>query len=127
MKPNLLLASSAIFLAAAGLAGTFLPQELLAAAGVAQSPTLLLLVQLHAAVLLGFAMTNWLARGSAIGGIYNRPLAVGNVAHFVIGALALAKAAIAGERAPAIVAAAVIYAVFAIAFGRLLFRSGIRE
>lgn len=126
MKTNLLLAASALFMAVLGIAGSFLPQELLAAAGIAQSPALVILMQLHAAILLGFAMTNWMARGSAIGGIYNRPLAVGNAAHFVIGALAVAKAVIDGERAPLIVAVAVIYAVFAIAFGRLLFRSGIR-
>ena len=67
-------------------------------------------------------MTNWMARGSLMGGIYNRPLAVGNVAHFTIGALALAKAALRSPNS-VLVGATLVYAVLAVAFGAVLFRS----
>jgi len=123
MSTKLILGASAIFMGALGIAATFAPHELLAYAGITPTNALALLVQLHAALLFGFAMTNWLARGSLIGGIYNRPLAVGNLAHFVIGALALVKAVGGGVRTPFFLVLALVYVVFAVAFGLILFRS----
>ncbi|HEX2834039.1 MAG TPA: hypothetical protein VHW00_13590 [Thermoanaerobaculia bacterium] len=123
MNTKLLLGASAIVLGAAGIAGTFAPHELAAALGLTIAGPLPLLVQLMAALLFGFAMVNWMARGSLIGGIYNRPLLVGNVAHFVIGALAAGKTVLAGEHRPAVIAIAAVYAIFAAGFGMLLFRS----
>jgi hypothetical protein len=124
MNTKLLLSASAIFLGAAGIAGTFLPEELLRALGVAPEGALPLLVQLLAALLFAFAMVNWTARGSLIGGIYNRPIAIGNLTHFVIGALALVRGAMqAGPPRTVVMIAAAIYVVFAIAFSALFFRS----
>lgn len=104
---------------AAGIAGTFAPDEIATRLGVGTP----LVIQLLGALLFAFAMVNWMARGSLIGGIYNRPIAVGNLTHFLIGALALAKAVMAGERRIAFVVAAGIYIVFAVGFGAVLFRS----
>lgn len=123
MNTKLLLGASAIVMGATGIAGTFAPHELATILGLTIAQPLPLLVQLAAALLFGFAMVNWMARGGLIGGIYNRPLLVGNVAHFVIGALAAAKAVLAGEHRPAVIGIAVVYAIFAIGFGTLLFRS----
>ena len=36
-------------------------------------------------------MLNWMAKGTLIGGIYNKPIAIGNFTHFTIGGLALIK------------------------------------
>ena len=96
MKTKLLMASSAAVMGAAGLAGTFLPQELLRALQLPASDAPALLMQLHAALLLAFALTNWMAKGSLIGGIYNRPLALANVLHFATGSLTLLKMMTAG-------------------------------
>lgn len=123
VNTKIVLAGSALLMGLLGIAGSFLPEELLRAAGVAPSPTSVILTQLHAALLFGFAMVNWTARGSLIGGIYNRPIAVGNVAHFVIGALALLKATIGGGQVVALYALAGIYTMFAVAFALVLFRS----
>ncbi len=109
-------------MAAAGIAASFLPQELLRAANMEPTTVLPLLVQLLGALLFAFAMVNWTARGSLIGGIYNRPVAIGNLTHFVIGALALVKYAIHAPSA-AIWGIAAIYAAFAVAFTALFFRS----
>jgi hypothetical protein len=122
MNPRLLLTTSALAMGVTGIAGTFAPVEIATSLG-AGAP---LVVQLLAALLFSCAMVNWMARGSLIGGIYNRPIAVGNLAHFVIGALVLAKAVIAGERRLAFVVSAGIYIVFAVAFGAVLFRSPVR-
>ena len=125
MNTRLLLAASAIVMGAAGIAGTFAPQELAAVFGARLSGPPVLLVQLHAALLFGFAMVNWMARGSLLGGIYNRPLAVGNLAHFTIGAFAAFKAI---DNADALlIGVTIVYALFAIGFGLALFRSPVES
>jgi len=125
MNTKILLTSSAWTMGAAGVACSFAPHELLGAAGVPPSETAAVLVQLLGAALFGFAMVNWMARGSLIGGIYNRPLAVGNTAHFVIGGLAAAKAVLSNRSVP-LAMAAVVYLLFAVGFGLVLFRSPAR-
>ena len=124
MNTKILLSTSAMVMGIAGIAGSFLPHEVLSAIGIAPTGALPVLVQLLAATLFAFAMLNWTARGSLIGGIYNRPVALGNLTHFVIGALALVKAAMnAGPHRTILVIAAVIYVLFAIAFTAVFFRS----
>jgi hypothetical protein len=120
MSTKLILSASAMAMGAAGVAGTFAPHEVLRALGMPATGFAPLLMQLLAASLFAFAMMNWLARGSLIGGIYNRPLAVGNVAHFTIGALALVKGSMAGEGNVIVTA---VYVAFAIAFGIVMMRS----
>ncbi|HEX6099164.1 MAG TPA: hypothetical protein VF432_22820 [Thermoanaerobaculia bacterium] len=121
MNTKLLLSASALVLGAAGIAASFLPHELLRVLGVAATEPLPLLVQLLGALWFAFAMVNWTSRGSLIGGIYNRPVAIGNLTHFVIGALALVKHA---TSAGAVVwGIAAVYAIFAIAFAAVFFRS----
>src|SRR5712671_1262127 len=110
-----LMTVTALSLAIAGLAATFLPQELLGAAGAPASGVLPVIVQLAGALYLGFALLDWMARGSTIGGIYNRPLAMANQLHFFAGTMALLKAS--GHGTPLAVALlAIPYALFTIAF-----------
>lgn len=111
---------------AAGVAGSFAPHELLSAAGIAPDGLLPLVVQLLAALYFAFAMVNWMARGSLIGGIYNRPVAVGNVTHFFIGAFALIRVA-SEQRTPALLVATAVYILFAVGFAMLLFRSPVQS
>lgn len=113
-------------MASCGIIGSFAPGELAAYLRLAPTQPLPLGIQMASALLFAFGIVNWMARGSAIGGIYNRPLAVGNVAHFTMGALALLKSVIAGQRHPVIVVACVLYAVFALLFAGILFRSPVR-
>ena len=127
VNTKLLLGASAVVLGTAGLAGTFAPHELLSAIGIAPAGALPILVQLLAALYFGFAMLNWAAKGSLIGGIYNRPVAIGNLTHFVIGALALAKAVMSGQSNRVVIAATVVYVVFALGFSVVFFRSPVAE
>jgi hypothetical protein len=121
MNTRWLMRASAIYLGLLGIAATFAPQELLRFAGAEATPVLTLMVQVAAAALVGIAVTNWMAQGVLIGGIYARPLAMGNFAHFLISALALIKAASSGVHAPAIIAAAAIHGVFTLLFVRVAF------
>jgi hypothetical protein len=121
MNTKILMASSAIFMAVLGLAATFLPQEIIASLGGGTVRTLPLLVQILGALYLAFAMLNWMAKESLIGGIYSRPVSMGNFLHFAIAGIAMVKAVAAGERAISILICTAIYVVFAIAFGAVVF------
>jgi hypothetical protein len=122
-----LMAASALAMGLAGIAGSFLPHELLVRMGVSAAGLLPTLVQLYAALLLGFAAVNWTAKDSLIGGIYNRPVALGNVLHFATGAITLVKFAIAGGTTPMyVIVATVLYVAFAAGFAVVLFGSPVK-
>lgn len=56
-----------------------------------------------------------------MGGIYSRPVSVGNFMHFLVAALALAKAAAGDASGRWVIAAAVVYGILAIGFGWVAF------
>lgn len=114
--------ASAVFMGLLGLAATFLPQEIVQYAGGAPGALGVLAVQVAGALYIGFALLDWMAQGNLIGGIYSRPVAVGNFAHFMVAALALLKGVASGNHAPAVVGGALAYAVFAALFARVAFR-----
>lgn len=123
---KMLMAASALFLACLGLAASFLPQEILAGLRAPANADLVFLVQIGGALYVGFALTHWMAKGGLIGGIYNRPLAMGGFAHYFIGAIVLAKGLFAGQTAPWIWAGCVAYTVFAVCFGLVAFGSAVK-
>ena len=110
---------SAIILGLTGLILSFFPQEVSIYFGFNQSTSILL--QVLGALYFGFAMINWTGKAHLIGGIYSRPVAIGNFTHFIIGALALIKFTYNGTSLNYIWMAALIYSVFAILFGYVLF------
>lgn len=73
------------------------------------------MLQILGAMYFAFAMINWTSRANLIGGIYGRPIAIGNLCHFVIAALALLKAYSSGLSV--ILIPAIIYTLFAVVFG----------
>lgn len=122
MNTKLLMSSSAILLLLGGAALSFLPQEISHLIGITTSLSTNLCFQLSGSLLVGFGIMNWMAKGAIIGGIYNRPIAIGNFAHFIIAGITLFKALIADTKVSVfILLLTVIYALFAMAFGRLLF------
>ena len=80
-------------MAVLGLVGSFLPAQTLASMGVSPSTASLVLVQVTGALYLGFAILNWSARSVLIGGIYARPVGLGNLLHFAVVAAMLLRAA----------------------------------
>lgn len=125
INTRVVMTASAVFMAAVGLAASFLPQEILASLDVPPNGGLTILVQIGAALCLALAMVNWMARESLIGGIYNRPVAMGNFTHFFIGAIVLAKGLLAGQTAW-LWAACAIYALFTLGFGLVAFGSPVK-
>lgn len=126
MKTRLLMTASALFMAGAGIIATFLPQEIATRLGAPDASPLVLGIQVLGALYLGFASVNWFAKDSPIGGIYNRPVAMGNLFHFTVGALALGKAVFAGPATSVLISFAAVYAVFAVAFAMIFFTSPVK-
>jgi hypothetical protein len=121
VNTKLLMMASAVALGLAGLAATFAPAELLTAWGTPATEQTVLLVQLLGALYFSFALLNWSAKGVMIGGIYARPVSLGNFLHFTMGALALGKQQLSHPLGLPLLVALVVYAAFAILFGVLVF------
>ena len=119
---RLLMGASALALGLLGFLGSFMPDRVLGWLNAPASPALMLLVQVLGALYLGFAILNWMARGNLIGGIYSRPVAIGNLLHFVSGGLAMIKLLARAPELQALWALALIYAIFAACFAVVLFR-----
>jgi len=121
MNTRYLMSLSAAFLAMLGVGITFLPQELLAHVGAPSDGTVILLIQMLGALYLGFAVLNWMNRGSHIGGIYCRPVSMANFFNFAIGGIPLVKWVVTQQFAIEVAVVALIYSVFAVWFGLVVF------
>jgi hypothetical protein len=121
MTTKLLMSLSALFMAGSGVGASFLPQEIAAHLGVRPDTYAVLIIQIGGALYLGFAILNWMAKAVLIGGIYSRPVALGNFMHFAVGAITLLRALANGLRANEVVIGSAIYSLFAICFGLVLF------
>jgi hypothetical protein len=119
MNTKLLMMLSALGMGMAGVLLSFFPQELSAYWGLVGTPPVLL--QILGALYFSFAMVNWTAKANLIGGIYGRPISIGNFTHFLIGGLALDKLAFGVSLQPALVGAGIIYSIFAVLFGYVFF------
>jgi len=120
MKTRLLMSLSAIFLAVLGLLTSYLPDKVLSQHGTIPDNATLLLIQMMGALYLGFAILNWMARGIMIGGIYARPLALGNFLHFGMVGMMLTREAIEHRVLPLTISA-LVFSIFAIWFGIVAF------
>ena len=104
-----------------GLIASFIPNEIMNYIGVTTIEYPSLFVQIMGAMYLGFAIMNWMAKTALIGGIYARPLVMGNLVHFTVAALALLKSALSSPGSVYIWGATILYLVFAILFGLVIF------
>ena len=124
MNTKILMVTSSMALGLAGLAASFAPSELLRALGSPAAEPLPVLIQLLGAMYIAFAITNWTAKDNIIGGIYSRPLSLGNCIHFIVGSLALAKQQFSHDVSMPLIAALIVYTIFAIGFAWLVFGYG---
>lgn len=102
MNTKLIMTLTAILLAILGLTLTFAPDQMIMMLGMKNSIVLSLILQLLGAMYFAFAMLNWMAKGAIIGGIYNKPIAIANLSHFLISGLALTKAVLYNHQLPII-------------------------
>ena len=128
MNTKSLMTSSAIILALIGISLILFPKEILDYFELSTSDTLELLMQIIGSFYFAFAMLNWMSKGSLIGGIYGRPIAMANLTHFVIAGLALIKGVLANPSLSYVIwSIAIIYSIFAILFGIVLFKHPVSE
>lgn len=122
MNTRILLIASAVFTGAIGLALTFAPDEIATVRQGSYTNDLRIALQLCGALYCGFALTAWMAKGAALGGIYGRPIVIGNLTFYTIAALALAKTCMASPSMdPMLLALAVVHASFALLFGYTMY------
>src|SRR3972149_9125091 len=96
MHTKILMTSSSVLMGLLGIAALFFPGEILQALNQNETIISSLLVQMAGTLLFAFAMLNWMSRLNVIGGIYNRPVAIGNFTHFMVGGIFLFKKVAAG-------------------------------
>jgi hypothetical protein len=128
MNTKSLMTLSAMILALIGISLIFLPKEILDYFELSISDTLELIMQIIGSFYFAFAILNWMSKGSVIGGIYNRPIAMANLTHFVIAGLALIKGVLANPSLSYVIwSIAIIYSIFAILFGIVAFKHPVSE
>jgi hypothetical protein len=125
MNTKLLMGSSAAVVGITGIILSLFPQETISFFKMADTNTIVL--QLLGGLYFGFGMLNWAAKGNLTGGIYSRPVAIGNLTQFFMGALALIKFATHQSASVYIWIVAVIYTVFAILFGIVYFTNPVMK
>lgn len=123
MNTKILMTASCLFLGVVGLFALFAPDTLLGFMDASPTQPLVVTVQLMGTLYFAFALVNWTARDSAIGGIYARPVSLGNFAHFFAGALVLVKYLISMDFNVLLLLLTILYGVFAVLFYWLVFRA----
>jgi hypothetical protein len=117
MNTKIVMTSSAIFYAIIGILLSFLPNEIAGYLNVESNIITILFLNIMSALYLGFGILNWMAKGTLIGGIYNKPIAIGNLMHFGVGAIALVKVVSNIQtHSEIVISLTVVYVIFAILF-----------
>jgi hypothetical protein len=123
MNTRVLMTVNSLLLGLAGIFTLFAPDVLLTMLHVPAANSLSVLIQLLGALYFSFALMNWTAKDSAIGGIYARPVSLANFGHFFSGTLLLAKYLLSNEFDLAILLVTLLYASFAVIFYWLVFHA----
>ena len=117
MNTKIVMTSSAIFLAVIGILLSFLPNEVMEYLNIESNTITILFLNLLSALYLGSGLLNWMAKGTLIGGIYNKPIAIGNLMYFGVGAIALVKVASSIQtHSEIIISLTIVYVIFVILF-----------
>lgn len=117
MNTKILMTLSVVFLGLIGISLSFFTKEVDTFFNSDSNNASVLFLQLTSALYLGFALMNWMAKDSRIGGIYNRPIAIGNLMSFGVGTIALIKIVPKIElHKEFIIGLTILYAIFTICF-----------
>lgn len=127
MNTKFLMAASAILMAFIGIILIFLPEEIANYFGFVSTGFSSLLLQIMGALYMAFATLNWMAKANVIGGIYSKPVAMGNFAHFFIAGLSIVKHAFSNQTDMFIWSLAIVYSIFAILFAIVAFGNPIKK
>ncbi|MFL2666107.1 MAG: hypothetical protein ACJ0NM_01835 [Flavobacteriaceae bacterium] len=113
---------SAIFLAINGFGLSFFPNEISLLLTNDDNHIFILILQILGALYLGFSYVNWMSKNSLIGGIYNKPLLIGNTLHFLTASIAMIKLVFKFDNnLQLIIIHTIIYCLFTLFFGYVFF------
>ena len=113
---------SAIFLAVNGFGLSFFPNEISLLLTNDDNHIFIVILQILGALYLGFSYVNWMSKNSLIGGIYNKPLLIGNTLHFLTASIAMIKLVFKFENnLQLIIMYTIIYCLFTLFFGYVFF------
>ncbi|PIQ63498.1 MAG: hypothetical protein COV99_02445 [Bacteroidetes bacterium CG12_big_fil_rev_8_21_14_0_65_60_17] len=88
MKPTLATVPAAVVLSLTGIVTLFAPEILLSnILGTADATHPL--VSMLGGLMLAFGYMNWMGRNAILGGIYGKPLVMGNLLHGIVGTTSL--------------------------------------
>ena len=122
MNTKTLMIISAIFLAINGFGFTFFPNEISVLLINDDNHIFILILQILGALYLGFSILNWMSKTNLIGGIYSKPLLIGNLLHFFTASMALIKLTFKVEtNLQLIFSYTIIYSLFTLFFGYVFF------
>ena len=122
MNTKTLMIISAIFLAVNGFGFTFFPDEITRLLINDDNYILILILQILGALYLGFSILNLTAKASLIGGIYNKPILIGNLLHFFTASMTFIKLTFKAEtNLQLIFSYTIIYSLFTLSFGYVFF------
>ena len=121
MNTKTLMTISAIFLAFNGFGFTFFPNEIADLLINHDNYILILILQILGALYLGFSILNWTSKSSLIGGIYNKPILMGNLLHFFTASMTLIKLNQGFQDNQLIFSYTIIYSLFTLSFGYVFF------
>ena len=117
-----LMTISAIFLGISGFGFTFFPNEISVLLINDDNHFSILILQILGALYLGFSYINWMSKNSLIGGIYNKPLLIGNTLHFLTASMAMLKLVFELENnLQLIISYTIIYCLFTLSFVYVFF------
>ncbi len=116
--------ASSIFLGICGIVLTFFPKEILGYLNTDSNQILVLILQILGSLYLGNGILNWMTKHNLMGGIYSRPLVIGNLIHFLVSFFAIIKVAFSiKNHFEVIFSLMVIYFIFTVCFGFIFMKS----
>lgn len=124
LNTRLLMTASAVYTGLLGLAAALFEEAILSLFGAAADDFSVVLVGVVGALYIGYAVLNWMARGNLIGGVYSRPVAMGNFAHFLAVGVLLSQQIPSTSHTVELALPAGFSVVFAAAFGWVVFGRG---
>lgn len=109
-----------------GIVLTFLPQEIGGWLGItSQAGAGVLAIQLLGGALFGFGLLNFMGRNAILGGIYGKPIMLGNLIFHFIAALELIKYMFEFDQFGFLLLISMLYAFLTAAFIRMNFTSAL--
>ncbi len=117
MNTKILMTASALLLGIMGVVLLFLSDVVIIFLNITLNVETNLFMQILGSLYLGFGAINWMSKSALMGGIYNRPISIGNFMHFGASAIALLKIVFGNQvHAEVIIPLAIIYTIFAVSF-----------